>query len=121
MKRSSYAWAALAVFLVEVAIALWGRGSLRGFAGDALVVVLMYCLIRALFMPPAATTALGVLLFAFCIEGLQAVDYAHWLGLDRYRWASIVLGRTFSWMDFVAYAVGYTLIELGERASGTGR
>ena len=111
--RWRYAGAALALFLVEVGIALWVRDSfVRPFVGDVLVVVLIYLVLRS-FLPMAPRRlALGVLVFACSIELLQAVDYVALLGLENIAWLSIALGRTFSWSDLLAYAVGYVLTRL---------
>lgn len=111
--RLRYALAALTLFGLEVAIALFAHDQfLRPFVGDVLVVVLIYCAVQTLILRPPARVALGVLLFACTIEALQGVDYARWLGADRIGWISVVLGRTFSWDDFLAYFCGYALTRL---------
>lgn len=104
--RARYALGFLALFLIEVCIALWGTGAVRGFLGDVLVVALIFCFLQAIFLLPRWPCALGVFLFACLIEGLQAVDYVAWLGLAHVPWASVVLGRSFSWLDIGAYALG---------------
>lgn len=115
MTRGRYALAVVALFLVEVAIALWATGRLRGLVGDVLVVILIYCFLRALFRFRPGRCALGVFLFACLIELCQAADYAALLGVDHIRWLSVVLGRTFSWEDILAYALGCGLAFLADR------
>ncbi len=105
--RARYALAALLVFVVEVGIAMGlSDAIIRPFVGDALVVVLLYAVAQAAFPRPPRRVALEVMLFAFAIEALQAVDYAAWLGADRLPVLSVLLGRTFAWGDFFAYAAG---------------
>jgi len=113
--RLNYGLATLTLFFVEVSIALFVHDRfIRPYLGDSLVVVLSYSFLRALGMGPAPRIRLGVLLFAFSIETLQAIDFAHYLGADRpgMHWLGVVLGRSFAWSDFPAYFLGYVLIGL---------
>lgn len=45
-------------------------------------------------------------MFAACVEVGQYFDLVALLGLADNRLIAIALGRTFSWMDIVCYAVG---------------
>ena len=47
-----------------------------------------------------------VFLFAACVEIGQYFDIVAIWGLANNRLVSIALGRTFSWMDLVCYAIG---------------
>lgn len=115
--RWGYAAAALALFLVELAIALWVHDSfVRPFVGDVLVVVLIYLVLRS-FVPLAPRRlGLGVLMFACTIEFLQAIDYVALLGVAHIPWLSVALGRTFSWSDLLAYTAGWALTRLDREA-----
>ena len=104
------------LFFVEVSIALFIEDKLiRPFVGDVLVVVLVYCAVRTFFEVSYFRAALGVLIFAFAIEILQYFDYVKILGLERNRILSVAMGRTFEWLDFVAYVTGFLLIILSEK------
>jgi len=104
------------LFLIELAIALFVKDALvRPFIGDALVVVLIYCFVRIFLNVDYRKAALGVLLFAFTIEILQYFDYVKLLGLEQNRILSVALGRTFEWLDFVAYFAGFLLIIIFEK------
>jgi hypothetical protein len=46
---------------------------------------------------------------------LQYFDYVALLGLENNRALSVMLGRTFEWMDFVAYLAGFLSIILIEK------
>jgi hypothetical protein len=54
------------------------------------------------------------LLFACCIEILQFFDYVALLHLENNRALSVILGRTFEWIDFIAYFAGFLFIILIE-------
>lgn len=106
-----YFFAALGLFLVELFIALYVTDRfVRPFVGDALVVALVYCFVRIFTNFDYLKTAFGVLLFAFTIEILQYFDYVRLLGLENNRILSAALGRTFEFLDFIAYFAGFLLI-----------
>lgn len=114
--NKNYFFLTLILFSVEVFIALFVKDRLiRPFIGDVLVVVLIYCFLRTFLNANRWKVALGVLLLAFFIEILQYFDYVKLLGLENNRILSVALGRTFEWMDFIAYLVGFVLIILAER------
>jgi hypothetical protein len=109
--RPLYLLLTIILFLTEIGIALFFKDALvRPFVGDALVVVLIYCFFRVFLNITYWKLAFGVFLFACGIEILQYFDYVALLHLENYRIISIILGRTFEWMDFGAYFVGFLLI-----------
>lgn len=113
--RIPYLVVSLLIFAVEVLIAVFVRDSwIRPFVGDVLVVVLIYTALQSLLLASPRKVALGVLALACGVEILQYFDYVALLGLQDNRWLSIILGRTFSWLDFVAYFLGYCLIRIGD-------
>ncbi len=113
-----YLFLAIILFLVELVIALFIKDTLiRPFVGDVLVVVLIYCFLRIFLQVDYRKVAFGVLLFAFTIEILQYFDYVKLLGLENNRILSVAMGRTFEWMDFVAYFGGFLLIIIAESAT----
>ena len=101
----------LAVFLLllltEVLIALFVHDRfVRPYVGDVLVVLVLYCLVRAVWNRPCRLLPLWVFLFAALVECGQYLDLAERLGLDGLPVLGIALGSTFDWMDLVCYAVG---------------
>ena len=115
--RPGYALAALAIFLVEVAIALWVRDAwVRPFGGDALAVILVYCGLRAVTRLRVVPAALIAVVVGFVVEAGQALHLADRLGLTENGVARVVLGASFSVGDLVAYAVGGLIVVLVERA-----
>lgn len=110
--RLRYLFATLLLLATEICIALFVHDKLiRPFVGDVLVVVLIYCFLRIFVRVPAWV----VLLFACGIEVLQYFDFVAVLGLQDNRVLSVMLGRTFSWDDFLAYFVGFLLIVAVDR------
>lgn len=102
---------ATAIFITEVLIALYVRDQfVRPYMGDVLVVILLYCLVRAFLILPARPLALSVLVLSFAVEGLQYLQWVEWLGLSEYTLARTLMGTTFQWMDLVAYSVGFLMI-----------
>lgn len=107
---------AVLVFLIELLIALYVHDQfVRPYLGDVLVVMLIYCFIKAFFRLPVLTAAGIVLMFSFTIELLQYLNVVEVLGLERSRVARIVIGTSFSWADLVMYAAGAGIIMLVEK------
>ena len=129
--RKSFFIYAVLLFLTEVLIALYApAGFIRGFVGDVLVVILLFCMarvvvpvthpventaakntgdgIKRLFQTP--WLAFAVLLFAFAIEFGQYWGLVDKLGLGGNRLARIVIGSHFDPLDLVAYFVGYLIL-----------
>ena len=130
--RKSFCIYAVLLFLTEVLIALYAApaGFIRGFVGDVLVVISLFCMVRAVVpvaspveKPLAQNTgegikrffqtpwlAFAVLLFAFAIEFGQYWGLVDKLGLGGNRLARIVIGSHFDPLDLVAYFVGYLIL-----------
>jgi hypothetical protein len=105
--------ATLALFALEVAIAIWVHDAwIRPFVGDLLVVVLLYTAGRSLGL--GRSWAEGCLALAYAVEILQAFQWVDRLGLGHSRLARIIMGTTFSWGDFLAYTCGYALVRFAE-------
>lgn len=107
---------AIIYFLLEVMIALYVHDDfVRPYIGDALVVILIYCFIKAFFRLPVLTAAVFVLVFSFTIELLQYLNMVEMLGLQKSKVPRIVIGTSFSWLDLIMYAVGFTVILIIEK------
>jgi len=120
MFRFSRAYFALTVvlFTAEVLIALYVHDAIiRPYAGDLLVVILLYCFIKTFVDTPPLKTAIAVLLFAYLVELSQYLNLVKHLGLQHSRLANVVMGNSFEWLDMVAYTLGAILIVLVESAA----
>lgn len=109
------------LFIIEVCIALYLHDTIiRPFVGDMLVVLLVYCFVMTVLLLTTTRikitiVALSVLVFAFCVEALQATELLQTLGLSENKLASVILGSTFNWLDLVAYIIGTLFIILLEK------
>ncbi len=107
---------AVIILLVEVLIALYVHDDfIRPYLGDVLVVMLIYCFIKAFLRLPVPTVAVFVLVFSFTIEFLQYLNVVEMFGLEKSRVARIVIGTAFSWLDLIMYAVGVGAIVIIEK------
>ena len=101
-----YLLLALLIFLVEIYIAVAVHDRfIRPHGGDALVVVLIYCLMAGLVPWSRPRLAAGVVLFAFVIECLQGLRVLDRLGLGHHRLLRVVFGTDFDPYDLLAYAI----------------
>ncbi|WP_412466218.1 DUF2809 domain-containing protein [Pedobacter sp. KLB.chiD] len=108
--NSKFLFIFLAIFLIEMLIAKYLNDAfIRPFGGDVLVVMLIYSFFRIFLVTDNKRLALGVLIFSFVIEFLQAVHYVNWLGLQDNTFWTVVLGTYFSVYDLLAYFVGYLI------------
>ncbi|MGL5469348.1 MAG: DUF2809 domain-containing protein [Shewanella sp.] len=121
--RKSFLIYAVLLFVIEVLIARYApSGFIRGFVGDVLVVLLLFCMARSVvpvmnskghlinLLCHTPWLALAVLLFAFTIEFGQYWGLVDKLGLGGNRLARIVIGSHFDPLDLLAYFVGYLIL-----------
>ena len=105
--RLFYALCFIAIFAIEVLIALYVRDKIiRPYVGDILVVVLVYCFARIFINKPRRLLPLWVFLFACGVEVMQYFQVATLLNLQDNTVARIVIGSTFDWKDIMCYAIG---------------
>lgn len=98
--------AAVALFVAEVIIAtrLNGDYFIRAYFGDFLVVMLVYCAVKAFWNVEPKRLAISVFIFACTVELAQWFRLADVLQLTG--WARVVLGTSFSFHDILMYAAG---------------
>ena len=109
--RKNYFLLTIILLFIEICIAVFINDRfIRPYLGDFLVVILIYCFVRSFFNVPVNQTAIGVLIFAFVIEGLQYIQLVNILGLQDSKLAGVVLGNSFSWMDMLTYVLGIALV-----------
>src|SRR4030095_2841547 len=104
------------LFVTEVLIALYVRdGIIRPYIGDFLVVIMIYCFVRAFIKASPWKIGIAVLLFAYTIETLQYFKVVDRLGLTDHPIIKTVIGYGFEWLDIVAYTLGIMLVLILER------
>jgi Protein of unknown function (DUF2809) len=106
-----YFYSAIALFLTEVFIGVYIKdGFIRPFVGDVLVVILIYCLVKAFCKVKANVAITAVFIFACLVEGLQYLNIVDMLGIRQYKLLVIILGSSFDWGDILAYASGSGIV-----------
>ena len=105
--RLTYLLIFFGLLATEIVIALFVNDTfVRPYVGDMLVTLLICCLCRVIIPANVRLLPVYVFIFAAVVEIGQYFDLVALLGLTDNRIISIALGRTFSWMDLVCYAVG---------------
>lgn len=105
--RLTYLLIFFGLLATEIVIALFVNDAfVRPYVGDMLVTLLLCCLCRVIVPNNVRLLPVYVFIFAAAVEIGQYFDLVALLGLADKRIISIALGRTFSWMDLVCYAVG---------------
>ena len=118
--RKKYLLLTIILFITEVCIALFVKDKfIRPYLGDVLVVIFMYCFVRAFFKIKVNLAIISVLLFSYIIEILQYFNLVSLLNLEKYKIAKIVLGSTFSWGDILCYTIGALVILFFEKKNHT--
>lgn len=111
-----YFFLALLLLLTEVFIALYVHDKfVRPYAGDFLVVILLYCIFKAFLDISVVPVALLVLVIAYAIEMLQYFKLLYRLGLQHSKLARVILGTSFAWTDMLAYTLGIILVIIIEK------
>lgn len=99
------------LFTTEALIALYAHDQfIRPYAGDFLIVIFLFCLVKAFVKAPSNRVIVSVLTFSYLIEATQYFNLVHHLGLDQSKIAPLILGNHFSWIDMVAYTLGAIVI-----------
>jgi hypothetical protein len=113
--NKKYIYPAILLFLIEVLIALFVRDKfIRPYFGDVFVVIMLYCFVKSFFDVPVLKVAIGVLVFACCIEFLQYLNIVGKLGLQNSTLANTLIGNYFAWKDILAYVAGFLVVLLVE-------
>ncbi|WP_255036286.1 ribosomal maturation YjgA family protein [Lacihabitans soyangensis] len=109
-----YPIASVVLLAVEICIAVFIHDQfIRPFFGDFLAVIFVYCGLR-IFNQNILKTALLSLLIAYFIEILQYFKFIEITGLIKYKVLAILIGNSFSWLDILAYTLGFVFILLIE-------
>ena len=108
MKKTRIVYGALfgGLLLTEICIALFVQDRfVRPYLGDVLVTLLLCAFLRILLPKGLPALPVYVFLFAAAVEVCQYFDLVALLGIQS-RFLSVLMGRTFSFLDIVCYATG---------------
>jgi Protein of unknown function (DUF2809) len=109
--NTNYFLCATILLAIEICIAKFAHDKIiRPYVGDFLVVILVYCLVKAFFNTPVLATAIGVLLFSYAVETAQYFNIVGILGLQNCRLAKIIIGSAFEWADIMVYSLGILVV-----------
>ncbi len=101
---------------VEISIALFVHDKIvRPYIGDFLVVILVYCFLRAFTLLAVMRAGVISLIFAYVVETMQLFNVAERLGLKSGDIGYVVLGSSFSWTDLLMYSLGIATVLFLER------
>ena len=101
----------LILFIIEIIIGFYLHDNLiRPFAGDLLVVILIYTSLKSFFSVPVLPMVAIVLTFSFIIEVTQYFHLISFMGLQNSKIAAILLGTSFSVADLLCYLTGCLVI-----------
>jgi ABC-type Fe3+-siderophore transport system permease subunit len=118
--NKKYFYFTLLLFLIEICIAVFINDTfIRPFIGDVLVVILIYCFVRAFWNIQSSIIALSVLAFSYIIEILQYFNFVKKLGLQNNKILAVALGSTFDWKDIIAYTIGIIVVLWLENRTNT--
>lgn len=113
MPRMWYGCLFLLVLLTEIYIAVFVHDAfVRPFAGDVLVVILLYFFVRAIRPRQSGFLPIYLFFFSAAVEFGQFFHLVELLGLEDFLLARIVIGSTFDWMDIVCYFWGMAFLLL---------
>ncbi|MFZ1530031.1 MAG: DUF2809 domain-containing protein [Ferruginibacter sp.] len=106
----------IALLIIEILIALYVRDAfVRPYFGDFLVVIMIYCLLRAFVRIPVFKATAAVLVFAITVEIMQYLHVLEKTGLINSAAARIIAGTSFEWADILAYIAGTILVLIIEK------
>lgn len=111
-RRSVYIFLTILCFGICILIvnSLSNYQFIRGFMGDVLVNILIYCFIKIFIDINPFKLCIFILLFSYAIEFLQYLRFIDYIGLEQSRIARIIFGATFDFRDLIAYTIGITII-----------
>jgi len=111
-----YPFISIVLFVYEAYLALYAHDAFfRPFFGDFIAVIFAYTFLKCFFYhtkqydKQLATGALGV---AYFLELLQKINFLEKTGLAKHKIMSMLIGSAFSWLDILAYTLGYLSIML---------
>ncbi|MCB9686196.1 MAG: DUF2809 domain-containing protein [Alphaproteobacteria bacterium] len=106
---------AAAGWIALVLIFLYAHGWLRGFVGDAVVVVFLDAFLAMIALGPIASARARLITVGTLSMGIECLQTLHLVGPDAHWVLHAVLGSTFDPWDLLAYAIGVAVSAVLER------
>ncbi|MGO4912036.1 DUF2809 domain-containing protein [Leeuwenhoekiella sp. W20_SRS_FM14] len=109
--RLAYLLGFVFILILEIAIAIYLKtGFIRANLGDFLVAILLYCLLMTVSNTSVKNGLFITLVFSFIIEFLQIINLTQFFPIAYKKWAALVFGSHFSWLDVLMYTLGILTI-----------
>lgn len=106
----------LFLILCALIVSLFSSNQfIRGFLGDAVIVILIYCFAKSFKNFSPLPLSIGVTVFAYGIEFSQYFKIITLLGFKENLFTRIVFGSVFDPLDLIAYTIGGTIIYFLDR------
>ena len=106
MERLFFLGLFLALLLFEILIGMFVHDRfIRPYVGDVLVVILLYAMVRSVFLHKPTYLSLWIFLFALFVEATQLIPLVNLLGIHN-KVLRVIMGTSFAWGDIIAYAAG---------------
>lgn len=113
-----YSLGFIALFIIEVLIALYVRDSfVRPYLGDVLVVILLYCLVRSILSKRIKLLPMYLFFFATLVEVAQYFRIIEVLRLKSNTVLSTAVGSSFDVKDVLCYLTGAVLLFIWEKVA----
>ena len=93
-------------WIALVLIFLYAHGWLRGFVGDAVVVVFLDAVLATIAWGPVSSARVRLIAVGAASMGIEGLQTLHLVGPDAHWVLHAVLGSTFDPWDLLAYAIG---------------
>lgn len=107
--RMMYLLTAFILIIVEFIIGIFVHDSIiRPYGGDVIVVIILYALVRSVFVQSKQPISVYVFVFAFAYEFTQIIPLVDLLGFSS-GFMRALMGTSFSWIDIVCYLAGCIL------------
>lgn len=107
--RMRYLLIAFVLIIVEFIIGIFVHDKIiRPYGGDVIVVIILYALVRSVFVKSKQPISVYVFVFAFAYEFTQKIPLVDLLGFSS-GFMRALMGTSFSWIDILCYLVGCTL------------
>lgn len=101
---------AAVLFLAELMIGLYGKGFIRSYMGDVLVIPFLYCVIRIVLPERGFLLPAGLFVLGTTAEILQYMELCDRMGIAKNSLLGILLGSTGDVLDVMCYGIGAALV-----------
>lgn len=105
--KCRFALVFIIMVVIVIIIGLYASGPVwRGFAGDVIIVILLFYFVKVFSSKPSWMVALSVLALSFFIELVQFFQVLDVFGIESELLRGMI-GSVFDWLDLLAYLIGF--------------